>query len=91
MSTFVSPDVQDKSFFLCLGKFCRGDRNVLWFLEEFIKEFLSGLAVFLMILRLFFETSSCNFILIGFAFNSASKGLVNVDFNGHKIRDKAPL
>ena len=74
-----------------MSKFCRGDRNVLWFLEAFIKEFLGGLAVFLMILRLFFETSSRNLILIGFASNSALKGLADVDFNGHKIRDKAPL
>ena len=44
-----------------------------------------------MILRLSVDTSSCNLISIGCTFNSASKELAGVDYNGCEIRDKTPL
>lgn len=79
MAMFGWPGIQDKSFFPFLDKFYRGDRNILGFLEAFINKFLSGLTVFLMILRLPIKTSSFNFKLIGCTYNSASNELVGVD------------
>ena len=71
MSSFVRHDIQNKSFFAYLTKFCRGEVNIFWILKGPIREFLSGLCAFFMILTRSIETNSYNLISMGYIFNSS--------------------